>query len=131
MLASGEDLQMAGYPSKVRDLAWDPASRLLATGGASVVCVWDCSGAGPAGRKPVQLEAHKALVSALAYQHRGVYLASGGEDGQVALWQPGKSRGALALATVGAPVSALAWSPDDRLLAVGTAEGRVIVFAPE
>jgi WD40 repeat protein len=68
-LASGEDLQMSGYPRKVRELAWDATSRWLATGGAEVACVWDFSGAGPAGTTPIQLEAHKDPISCLAYQH--------------------------------------------------------------
>jgi WD40 repeat protein len=129
LLDTGDDLQMSGYPTKVRELAWNPGSRYLATGGASVVCVWDCAGAGPAGRKPIQLEVHKDLVSALAYQRGGPLLASGSADGQVALWQPGQTQGALTLAQLGARCTQLAWSPDDRVLAAGSAEGKVVVFA--
>ena len=43
---SGEDLQMSGYPTKVRELAWDSKSRFLATGGGEMLIVWDCSGKG-------------------------------------------------------------------------------------
>ncbi|HJZ92973.1 MAG TPA: WD40 repeat domain-containing protein, partial [Gemmataceae bacterium] len=39
---SGEDLQMSGYPAKVRDLAWDTTSQYLATAGGEAVVVWDC-----------------------------------------------------------------------------------------
>jgi WD40 repeat protein len=129
VLQTGHDLQMAGYPTKVRELAWDPTGRYLATGGGAVPCVWDFSGAGPENTTPIQLEAHKDNVTCLAYQQRGVLLASAGDDGLVALWQPGKQQGALALAKHAAPVSQLAWAADDQHLAVGTAEGGVQLYA--
>jgi len=128
-LKTGEDLQMAGYPMKVRELAWDPTSRYLATGGADISCVWDCSGKGPAGREPIQLEAHKDNITCLAYQRQGTYLASGGDDGLVALWQPGKQQGAVSLAKHAAPIAQLAWADDDHRLAVGTAAGQVLMYA--
>jgi WD40 repeat protein len=128
-LATGEDLQMQGYPNKVRELAWDATSRYLATGGADVACVWDFSGAGPAGTTPIQLEAHKDNITCLAYQHQGALLASGGEDGQVILWQPSKGQGSLAIAKHAAPISQLAWSADDQRVAVGTAEGDVLLYS--
>ena len=65
---TGEDLQMAGYPTKVRELAWDPTSRFLATGGGEAVVVWDCSGDGPAGSTPLTFELHSKPLSAVAFQ---------------------------------------------------------------
>jgi WD40 repeat protein len=128
LMKTGEDLQMTGYPRKVREIAWDSTSRYLATGGADISCVWDCSGDGPAGTEPIQLEAHKDFVACLAYQHRGEFLASGGEDGLVALWRPSQQRGAISLAKHAGPVSQLAWSADDQRLAVGTANGAVVMY---
>ena len=125
---TGEDLQMSGYPLKVRELSWDHQSRFLATGGGPTPCVWDCSGKGPTGTEPIQLDAHKDNVSALVFQHRGAWLASGGEDGLVAIWQPGKQEGAAALAKHADPVSQLLWSADDQMLAVGTASGGVLIY---
>lgn len=126
---TGQDLQMWGYPTKVRELAWDATSRYLATGGSPAVTIWDCSGKGPEGTRPLQLEAHKELLSALAFQHRGALLASGCGAGLVAIWQVGKSNRPLATARLASGISQLAWSPDDRLLAVGTEQGEVVVFA--
>jgi WD40 repeat protein len=128
LAASGEDLEMSGYAVKVRELSWDATSRYLATGGGPAVTIWDCGGKGPAGTTPLQLEGHDGLVTALAYQGKGTFLASGGEDGRVLLWHPGKAKGPLSLADVGSGVSQLVWSPDDRAVAVGTEEGRVVVF---
>ncbi|KAB8145634.1 WD40 repeat domain-containing protein [Chloroflexia bacterium SDU3-3] len=126
---TGQDLQMWGYPSKVRELAWDASSRYLATGGAHTVTVWDCAGKGPEGSRPLQLAAHEDMVSALDFQRRGGLLASGGEDGLVAVWHVGKGRRPLAQLGGGSAVAQLAWSPDDRWLAVGRADGTVALYA--
>jgi WD40 repeat protein len=125
---TGEDLQMAGYPTKVRELAWDPTSRFLATGGGEVVAVWDCSGAGPAGSTPLMLELHAKPISAVAFQHRAPLLASGAPDGQVGFWYPGGSTKVLAAVEFGEGISTLAWSPGDGRLAVGGEGGAVGMF---
>lgn len=127
IVKSAEDLMMSGYPTKVRELSWDHTSRWLATGGGVVPCVWDVSGKGPAGTKPLQFEGHEANVTALAFQHAGPILASAGADGLVALWQPGKHKRPLAQATHRAAITQIAWSPDDRRLALGTDAGTVAV----
>lgn len=74
---TGRDLEMTGYPAKIRELAWNSDSRLLATGGSPIVTIWDCGGKGPAGTRPIQLEGHERFLSALAYQHKGRLIASG------------------------------------------------------
>jgi WD40 repeat protein len=129
IVKTGEDLMMSGYPTKVRELAWDCTSRYLATGGGAVPCVWDVSGKGPAGTKPLQFEAHQDRVTGLAFQHAGPLLASAGADGLVALWQPGKSKRALTQAAHRAPIAQMGWSPDDRRLALGMESGTVAVHA--
>jgi len=110
----GAELAMSGYEAKVRELAWHPSGRYLATGGASAIMVWNCSGNGPAGTTPRMLDAHMSRVSALAYQHRGHVLASGGLDGQVFLWNAGKSSKPLLQSTVGSAVTAITATADDR-----------------
>jgi WD40 repeat protein len=128
---SGADLQMWGYATKVRELAWDFTSRYLATGGSPVVCVWDCGGPkGPEGTKPQMLEGHEDNLTAVAYQSHGYLLASAASDGQVLLWQPANKKAPK----VGefkfddAEASAIAWSPDDKSLAAGSGTGTVAVF---
>ena len=132
IVADGHDLQMSGYPTKVRELCWDPTARYLATGGSSSVTVWDCGGAGPEGTRPKVLDWHEDYVSAVAFQRQGAaqaLLASGGLDARLALWRAEKSRKApLAMAEMSAPVSQLAWSPDDTCLAAGDAAGSVQIY---
>jgi WD40 repeat protein len=129
---AAHDLQMSGFPTKIRELAWDYTSRYLATGGSPAVCVWDCQAGpkGPEGSQPQMLEGHENTISALAYQSRGFLLASAGLDGRVYLWQPTSKRGPQ----VGefkfpeGEASALAWSPDDKSLAAGSGVGAVVLF---
>jgi WD40 repeat protein len=127
---TGKDLQMYGYAHKVKELCWDFTSRYLATGGGSLVCVWDCGGKGPEGSKPQMLEGHAAdsHLAAVAYQHRGYLLASAGRDGKVLLWQLGNKKTPL----IGSDqfeteATALAWAKDDNSLAAGSDRGDVTV----
>ena len=128
---SGKDLEMSGYPAKVRELAWDSGGRFLATGGSPVVTIWDCSGKGPAGSRPIELKGHYELISALAYQHKGPLLASGGRDGRVGIWNPSKSTRHVSGVELKSAVTQLAWSRDDTRLAAANEGGQVIVFLPE
>ncbi len=130
IIKTGNDLMMSGYPNKVQELSWDCTSRYLATGGGEVPCVWDCSGKGPAGTTPKQLEAHQDKVTVVTYQNHGKYLASGGLDGLVALWQPESRQALLAKVQTQSPISQLCWSGTDSLLAVGTDSGEVLVLRP-
>lgn len=128
-VATGKDLQMWSYPAKIRELAWDAKSRYLATGGSSTVVIWDCSGKGPANTKPISLQFHDKLISQLSFQHRGPLLASGCGTGILAVWNVGKSETPLSAEWLDGAVSQLAWSPDDRWLAVGDESGAVRVYA--
>lgn len=126
---SGRELHMSGYPAKVRDLSWDFSGRFLATGGGDAVCVWDCGGNGPEGTQPKMLTGHAGTVSAVAWQRRGFLLASGDAAGRVCLWQPANRSPLLGGATFeGTEASAVAWSPDDKRLAVGSGAGAVGMF---
>jgi WD40 repeat protein len=71
------------------------------------------------------LAAHTAVVSALAYQRQGPHLVSGGADGLIGLWRPDRGRHPMARIELEGEVSALAWSSDDRRLAIGTDRGAV------
>ncbi len=125
---TGADLQMWGYARKVRELSWDRASRFLATGGGHDVVIWDCADRGPEGTTPMMLRGHQAFVSALAHQPTGPWLASGGDDGLVALWDPARQARSIGRLTLSAGIAGLAWSPDGRALAVGTESGEVVVL---
>ena len=126
---AGEELAMSGYAAKVRELAWHSNGRYLATGGGTEVMVWDCGGKGPAGTTPRILEGHEGRLTALAYQRGGHLLASGAQDGQVRLWNAGKSSQALRRFQLESPVTDVAWSPSGQRVAAGTKNGSVSIGA--
>jgi WD40 repeat protein len=125
---SGEDLQMSGYPLKVRELSWDSTSQYLATGGGPTVIVWDCADDGPAGSTPLSFELHERPISAVEFQYRGPLLASAGSDGKLALWHPSGPKKSLGTVDVGESISRMAWSPGDGRLAIGGEAGAVAMF---
>jgi WD40 repeat protein len=124
---NGVEAHMRGYAAKVRQLAWHRGGRWLAAGGGAVVSVWDCAGAGPQGRTPALLEFHTDLVSALAYQPQGDWLASGSRDGGVAVWSPTQRQSLVTAGRIGSGVTRVAWSPDGKQLAVTGEMGEVQV----
>jgi WD40 repeat protein len=121
------ELQMSGYEGKVRHLSFNPASRWLATSGSRDACVWDCTGDGPEGREPVML-AHEAPVCGVAFQRAHGLLASASLDGALMLWSPERRLPLRATVRMPAAATCLAWSPDDRLLAVGSEKALVYVL---
>jgi WD40 repeat protein len=128
---TGLGLHMSGYENKVTALAFDRAGTWLATGGGQDACVWNCGGPGPEGREPDQLP-HPAKVCALAFQHGGHgLLASASEDGSVMLWSLDRNSPLRATVKMPSAATKLAWSPDDRFLAIGSMKGAIYVLSVE
>jgi WD40 repeat protein len=125
-----EELQMSGYESKVKHLSFDQTSRWLATSGGRSACVWDCAGAGPEGREPAMLP-HDQPVCGVAFQRGHGLLATAASDGTVMLWSPERKQPLRATVKMPSAATRLAWSPDDRLLAIGSEQGIVYVLKCE
>lgn len=124
------ELHMSGYESKVKHLSYDHSSRWLATGGGRDACIWDCAGEGPEGREPAMLP-HEAPVCAVAFQHTHSLLATASLDGVVQLWSPERPKPLRATVKMPYAATKLVWSPDDRLLAIGSEKGAVYVLKCE
>jgi len=124
------ELHMSGYDGKVKFLSFDHTSRWLATSGGRDACIWDCTGEGPEGREPAMLP-HEAPVCAVKFQHTHGLLATASTDGVVHLWSPEHRSPLRATVKMPTPATKLAWSPDDRLLAIGSEKGTVYVLKCE
>jgi WD40 repeat protein len=125
----GDELTMSGYPEKVSRLAFDDTGFWLAADGAPDVTVWDFSGKGPAGTAPRSLRAHETITALVWRPGGGGHLASGGDDGTIALWRAtsGRAEGRLRPARTldgDAAVAALAWA-GPHLLIAAYRDGRV------
>jgi WD40 repeat protein len=125
--AEDNEFHMSGYETRLKELAFSPDSKWLATGGGRDACVWDCSGAGPEGREPLMLP-HSARTCAVAFQNTHSLLATGSTDGEFCLWSPARKNPLVAEVKMPSAATKFAWSPDDTLLAVGTEKGNVFVF---
>ena len=124
--SADDSAMMSGFATKPEQLSWDGQSRYLATGGSSDVCLWDCLKPGPEGRSPKVLKGNpEAFITAVAFQAKGPWLASGDELGGLCLWRPPQDLKPQAQWSLGSAVSALAWSPCGQWLAVGCAHGEI------
>jgi len=130
--APAEDLElhMSGYETRLKELSFSHDSKWLATGGGRDVCVWDCAGAGPEGREPLQLP-QTARTTAVAFQNQHGLLATGDAGGTFTLWGPTRKNPMVAEVKMPSAATKFAWRADDSLLAVGTAKGAVYVFKTE
>ncbi|MBX3226985.1 MAG: PQQ-binding-like beta-propeller repeat protein [Labilithrix sp.] len=111
-LDTGRDSEMTGYPFKPKALAWDARASMLATGGDATICIWEFSGKGPEGTRPIQLAAHEGQVSALTFHSRKALLASAGQDMGIIVWEPRRSTEPIAFSFLDDTPATLAWHPE-------------------
>jgi WD40 repeat protein len=123
-LADKKDMRMSGYASRVRSLAWTADGKWLATAGSNQLVLWPFSSKdGPMGKQPqLRAPAEQQVESVAAHPKQGV-VAVGFADGMVLLVRTDDGAEILARKPGEAPVTALAWSADGKLLAFGTEAG--------
>ena len=124
----------------LRAAAFAPEGAQLAVGGDDgIVRLWNGSGClqqkqSPSGNQcldvPAHLRVHTKIVRAAAWSPDARLLATGGDDGLLAIWYPAYRQAPLFTLHHNAPVQTLAWSPDGRQLAAGSGN-TVTLWEPE
>jgi WD40 repeat protein len=128
-IAAGTQAQMRGYGTKVTLTSWSANSRLLATAADQQIVVWDFSGRGPEGSEPLQLLAHTARLTQLAFQPQGPLLAAGARDHRVTLWRTAQPQQPVDADLLADEVALMRWSNDGAQLAVADRGGVLTVYA--
>ena len=123
-LSDKKDMAMRGYPAKVRSMSWAAKGRWLATSGAESVVLWPFRAAdGPMGKQPLTVGLGQDLVTVVAGHPTQPLVAAGFKDGLVQLARIEEQDHLTLRDADGDPVSALGWTPDGRMLAIGTEGG--------
>jgi WD40 repeat protein len=127
-LATGTQSQMAGYGSRVFATEWSANGRYLATAAGSTLAVWDFSGKGPEGSRPLTYEAHSERITAISFRPSGAWLVSTALDRRLLLWRVGGSDTPQDAHLLADECSLLRFSRDGAHLAVGDARGGLVIF---
>lgn len=129
-LADGSDMQMSGYPAKVKSLAWTPDAKFLVSSGAPGFVCWPFVGKGPQGKPPVEFSGRKeeVMVTVVAGHPKASMIAAGYADGVVEVGDPEQKKILPLAKALAGTVSALGWSPDGRYLAAGTETGEASIY---
>jgi len=125
-LKDAKDLRMGGYPGKIRSLAFLSKGQLLATSGAQGAVLWPFTGAnGPMGREASEIGFDDTtLVNLIAAGTAHGRLAAGLADGRVWIADPAAQGLNFIKAEKGAPITALALSPDAGRVAWADEDGQ-------
>jgi len=121
------DLEMSGYSQKVLRLSWSEDGKRLITNGGAYGTVWNFSGKGPAGTRPVSLGGHALPVTDVAFAPRGQWVATCAEDGQLLIWNMTvSSRVAVGSGFIASAALRLAWHPTERRVFTAHQSGLVV-----
>jgi WD40 repeat protein len=128
-VAAGKQSEMKGYGVRVKHTSWSANGRYLATAADESIVVWEFAGRGPEGSEPLQLRAHTARVTQLAFAPQGSLLASAAQDRRLLIWLPGAGDAPLEADLLTDEIVLVRWSRDGQHLAVADRSGALTIYA--
>jgi len=125
-VADEKNMRMGGYPAKVKSLVFLAKGNLMATSGANGVVVWPFAGStGPMGKQAAEVGfEEKALATRVAGMPGAGWVTWGLDDGRVRACDLASQKVVELKAERGAPISALAMTPDGKRVAWGDEDGQ-------
>lgn len=127
-LRSGDELSLDGLGDRARGTAWFAGDRLLALASDDELTVWE--------RAPADLEPEPWIHGPVAgpstrpeVSGDGTRVAVGGHDGTVLVVHADDPGAAATIVDLDSGVRSLAWRPGGDDLAVGTADGSVVLLS--
>jgi WD40 repeat protein len=131
-ISDKKSMNMSGYPSKPRSVAWSHDGDWLATSGADGCVVWPFSSKdGPMGQQPRECGVRpNVFVSRVAFHPSALIIAIGYDDGWILLVRLSDGAEILVRRTEGErdPVAALAFDAKGGRMAFGTQGGKAGVL---
>jgi WD40 repeat protein len=127
-VTSGTESQLQGYGSKVIATEWSSNGRYLATTAGSSLIVWDFSGKGAQGSRPLELRSHSERIGVLAFRPSGTWLVSAALDRRLLLWRVGSSDMPQDAHLLPDECTLLRYARGGERLAVGDARGGLSIF---
>jgi WD40 repeat protein len=125
-LADVKNMQMGGYPAKVKSMTFLFNGQIMATSGSNGAVVWPFGGAnGPMGKQASEVAYDESgFTSRVAALPARSLLAVGRDDGRIGVMNLQENRMEKARQETGAPISALALSADGGRVAWGDEDGK-------
>ena len=131
-LSTGQDMQMAGYRVKVRQLVFTANARWLLSDAADCFVAWDFSGKGPEGQPPLEFGfGDGATMTGIACHPEAPFLIGGFENGAIRMGDLDGKRD-LQLrepSESGKPMRSMAFSADGWHAAGGGEDGALALFS--
>ncbi|HEY9235300.1 MAG TPA: WD40 repeat domain-containing protein [Phenylobacterium sp.] len=124
-VADDKNLQMGGYPVKVKSMTFVAKGQLLVTSGANGLVAWPFVGAtGPMGKQAAEVGFDEsAMVVRVAGMPNGQWVCAGLDDGRVWACDLAGQKIVPLKAEKGAAISALAMTADGKRVAWGDEDG--------
>lgn len=117
-LQTGQSLPpLTGHTGFVTSLVFDRDNRLISASVDGTIRIWDALSQ----KQIALLKGDKGNVSSVAVGKSGAFLASGGLDKRVGIWDP-KTRQPMFLSGHTGEVTTVAVSPDEKLIASGSTD---------